>query len=95
MESLFLCVANPIQVYKHIFSSPTSAKDGTITLSDVENDLPAPRSRKITKSKKAIRKDVASSLQMNGKVSSRSIAYAVIQVLRSFLIGWSFVNGTR
>jgi hypothetical protein len=32
------------------------------------------------KSKKAIRKDVASSLQMNGKVSSRSIAYAVIQV---------------
>lgn len=34
------------------------------------------------KSKKAIRKDVASSLQMNGKVSSRSIAYAVIQVFR-------------
>jgi hypothetical protein len=48
----------------------------------VENDapVPAPRSRKVMKSKKAIRKDVASSLQMNGKVSTRSIAYAVIQV---------------
>jgi len=91
MEWLFLCLANPIQVYKHIFTSPTSAKDGSITLSDVENDLPAPQSCKIMKSKKAIHKDVTSSLQMNGKVSSHSIAYAVIQVLHSFLIGWSFL----
>jgi hypothetical protein len=71
------------QVYKHVFTSPTSAKDGSIILSDhdVENDGPAPRSRKVIKSKRVIRKDVASSLQMNGKVSSRSIAYAAIQVL--------------
>lgn len=73
-------VTNSIQVYKHIFTSPTSAKDGSIKLSDVENEAPAPRSRKVVKSKKVIRKDVASSLQMNGRVSSRSIAYAVIQV---------------
>jgi hypothetical protein len=73
-------ITNSSQVYKHIFTSPTSAKDGSIALSDVENEAPAPRSRKVIKSKKAIRKDVASSLHMNGKVSSRSIAYAVIQV---------------
>ncbi|KAF8806326.1 hypothetical protein BYT27DRAFT_7295447 [Phlegmacium glaucopus] len=70
-----------VKVYKHIFTSPTSAKDGSIKLSDVENDAPAPRSRKFMKLKKAIQKDVTSSLQMNGKVSSRSIAYAVIQLL--------------
>ena len=39
---LLMSLSNPIQVYKHIFTSPTSAKDGSITLSDVENDLPAP-----------------------------------------------------
>jgi len=52
----------------------------SIKLSDEEDDAPAPQARKVMKSKKVVRKDVASSLQMNGKVSSRSIAYAVIQV---------------
>lgn len=72
-----------LKVYRYIFTSPTSAKDGSITLSDVENEEPAPRLRKVMnlKSKQAIRKDVASSLQMNGMVTSRSIAYAVIQLL--------------
>ena len=83
---LFPYITNLNQVYKHIFTSPTSAKEGSIKLSDVENDAPAPRARKVMKSKKAIRKDVASSLQMNGQVSSRSIAYAVIQVFFLFLI---------
>ncbi|KIM42669.1 hypothetical protein M413DRAFT_26688 [Hebeloma cylindrosporum] len=69
-----------VMAYKHIFTSPTSAKADSIALSDVENEEPASKSRKVVKSKKAIRKDVASSLQMNGKVSSRSIAYAVIQL---------------
>ena len=74
-------MTNSTQVYKHIFTSPTSAKDGSISLSNVENDAPVPWSHKVMKSKKAIWKDVTSSLQMNGKVSSRLIAYAVIQVL--------------
>jgi hypothetical protein len=49
-----------------------SAKDVGIELSDTENDsdAPVPRPRKAIKSKKAIRKDVATSLQMNGKVTS-------------------------
>ena len=77
-------ITNSIQVYKYIFTSPTSAKDVGIQLSDAENEEPVPRSRKAIKSKKAIRKDVASSLQMNGKVTSRSIAYAIIQVVFHF-----------
>ena len=86
-------ITNLIQAYKHIFTSPTSAKDGTIILSDVENEPPpVPRSRKYMKSKKAIRKDVASSLQMNGKVSSRSIAYAAIQVFRFWLYRLLFLR---
>jgi len=47
-------VTNLNQVYKHIFTSPTSAKEGSIKLSDVENDAPAPQARKVMKSKKAI-----------------------------------------
>ena len=75
---------NSNQVYKHIFTSLTSAKDVGIQLSDVENDVSAPRSCKVMKSKKVIRKDVASSLQMHGEVSSHSIAYGHPSIL--FLI---------
>jgi hypothetical protein len=66
-----------LQVYKTIFTSPSSAKD--VSEEDDEN-MPPARLRKTLSRSKPVRRDVASKLHLNGKVTPRSIAYAAVQV---------------
>jgi hypothetical protein len=63
------------QVYKSIFTSPSSAKN---TLEDAEN-MPPTKSQK-TSSNNSVRRNVASKLHLNDKVTPRSVAYAAVQV---------------
>ncbi|KAF8955095.1 hypothetical protein BDZ97DRAFT_1620698, partial [Flammula alnicola] len=55
-----------VRVYRHIFTSPSSAHE--------ENELAKTSSR---------RRDVASTLHLNHRVSPRSIAYAAVQLIFS------------
>ena len=67
-----------IQVYKAIFTSPSSAKDVSDGEDNDENAPPA-KSQRLSGSK-AVRRNVASTLHLNNKVTPRSIAYAAVQV---------------
>ena len=67
-----------LQVYKSIFTSPSSAKDVLDQESDAEN-MPPAKSQK-TSSKDYVRRNVATKLNLNNKVTPRSIAYAAVQV---------------
>jgi hypothetical protein len=73
-------------VYKSIFTSPSSATDvAEDRESDQENE-PASKVAKLSQSrKKPTKRNVASKLHMNDKVTPRSIAYAAVLV-------WFFVN---
>ena len=64
-----------LQVYKSIFTSPSSAKDILDEEDNAENTPPT-RSRKTS----SVRHNVASKLHLNDKVTPRSIAYAAVQV---------------
>ena len=66
------------QVYKSIFTSPSSAKNLSDEENDTENVAPT-KSRKIS-SNNSVRCNVASKLHLNDKVTPRSVAYAAIQV---------------
>ena len=76
---VFVCISHLMfsQVYKSIFTSPSSAKN----ISDEENDA---ESVVPTKSKKIlsnpVRRNVASKLHLNNKVTPRSVAYAAVHV---------------
>ncbi|TFK33054.1 hypothetical protein BDQ12DRAFT_728087 [Crucibulum laeve] len=90
LEDGFLRSPLLVKTYLHIFTSPTSAKDVKAQRDDAtgEEDLdsiapPATyrRTLKTGCARKHIRKDVASTLNMGNKVTSRSIAYAAVQLL--------------
>ena len=66
------------QVYKSIFTSPSSAKNTLDEENDAENVAPT-KSQKIS-SNNSVRRNVASKLHLNDKVTPRSVAYAAIQV---------------
>lgn len=68
-----------IQVYKAIFTSPSSAKD----ISDEEdntNNMPPAKSQRLSSGNKPVRRNVASKVHLNDRVTPRSIAYATVQV---------------
>lgn len=70
-----------IQVYKAIFTSPSSARDVSEEEDNTENMPPAKLQRTSSKKKpQAVRRNVASKVNLNNKVTPRSIAYAAVQV---------------
>jgi hypothetical protein len=66
-----------LQVYKTIFTSPSSAKDLLDEENDAEN-MPPTKSQKT--SSNYVCHNVASKLHLNDRVTPRSIAYAAVQV---------------
>jgi uncharacterized protein DUF6698 len=66
------------QVYKSIFTSPSSARNILDEENDAENVAPT-KSQKIS-SNNTVRCNVASKLHLNDKVTPRSVAYAAVQV---------------
>jgi len=66
------------QVYKSIFTSPSSAKNVLDEENDTENVAPT-KSQKISFNN-SVRRNVASKLHLNDKVTPRSVAYAAVQV---------------
>ena len=65
------------QVYKSIFTSPSSAKNLVDEESDTENMAPT-KSQKIL-SNNSVRRNVASKLHLNNNVTPRSVAYSAVQ----------------
>ena len=65
------------QVYKSIFTSPSSAKNILDDENDAENMAPT-KSQKMS-SNSSVRRNVASKLHLD-KVTPRSVAYAAVQV---------------
>lgn len=68
-----------IQVYKAIFRSPSSARDISEDEDGAEN-MPPAKSQRTLSGKKPTRRNVASKVNLNDKVTPRSIAYAAVQV---------------
>ena len=68
-----------IQVYKAIFTSPSSAKD-VLDGEDNDENAPPAKSQRTLSGNKPVRRHVASMLHLNNKVTPRSIAYAAVQV---------------
>jgi hypothetical protein len=83
------------QVYKSIFTSPSSAKNILDEENDAENMAPT-KSQKIS-SNNSVRRNVASKLHLN-KVTPRSVAYAAVQVCTyvtvSYVIVYLFVTAS-
>jgi hypothetical protein len=69
------------KVYKSIFTSPSSAADDCE--SESENEAPLKAAKLSQSRKKVTKRNVASKLHMNDKVTPRSIAYAAVQVFDS------------
>lgn len=67
---------SPPQVYCSIFTSPSSAE----SFDEETEDGPARKAQKTVGQKKATKTSVASLLNMDGKVTGRSIAYAAALV---------------
>ncbi|KAF9463411.1 hypothetical protein BDZ94DRAFT_1308729 [Collybia nuda] len=78
LESGYLKSTLLIQVYKAIFTSPSSAKN--ISEEDDAENMPPAKSRKILFDNKPVRRNVASKVHLNNKVTPRSIAYAAVQL---------------
>ncbi|KAF5319827.1 hypothetical protein D9611_012832 [Ephemerocybe angulata] len=72
-----------VKTFKHIFTSPSSAEADSSSSgsSDTENSPPANRQRTSTLGRKPTKRDIATTLNMGQKVTSRSIAYAAVQLL--------------
>ena len=70
-------------MFKHIFTSPASAKEVPVLdleREDAENNINQLRmTRRVPKRKKPARKSVAATLRMS-KVTPRALAYAATQV---------------
>jgi hypothetical protein len=69
------------QTFKHIFTSPASAKEVSVLQDEeaIENDVNQLNTRRAPKRKKPARKPVAATLRMS-KVTPRALAYAATQV---------------
>jgi hypothetical protein len=76
--SLFIFFCSVYKVYKTIFTSPSSAADDCE--SEPENEAPLKAAKLSQSRKKATKRNVASKLHMNNKVTPWSIAYAAVQV---------------
>jgi hypothetical protein len=76
-----------IQVYKAIFTSPSSARDISEEEENTEN-MPPAKSQRTSSGNKPVRRNVASKVNLNDKVTPRSIAYAAVQV------GFMLLHGT-
>jgi hypothetical protein len=68
-----------LQVYKSIFTLPSSAKD-TLDEEDSSENAPPTKSQKTSSNNNSVRHNVASKLHLNNKVTPRSIAYTAVQV---------------
>ena len=68
-----------IQVYKAIFTSPSSARDILEEEDNAEN-MPPAKAQRTSSGNKSVRRNVASKVNLNDKVTPRSIAYAAVQV---------------
>jgi hypothetical protein len=83
--SLFLACISYLgfsQVYKSIFTSPSSAKnilEEENAAENLDSDMPPTKWQK-TSSNNSVRRNVASKLHLNDKVTPRSVAYAAVQV---------------
>jgi hypothetical protein len=74
-------LARLLKVYKSIFTSPSSAADVADDCEpERENEAPLKTAKLSQSRKKATKRNVASKLNMNDKVTPRSIAYATVQV---------------
>lgn len=78
------------QVYKSIFTSPSSAKNSLDEENDAENVAPT-KSQKIS-SNNSVRRNVASKLQLNDKVTPRSVAYAAVQVCVYVTVSYAILD---
>ena len=67
-----------IQVYKAIFTSPSSARD--ISEEDDAENMPPAKSQRTLSGNKPVHHNVASKVHLNDKVTPQSIAYAAVQV---------------
>ena len=79
--SLFFFFCSVYKVYKSIFTLPSSAADDCE--SEHENEAPLKAAKLSQSRKKATKRNIASKLHMNDKVTPRSIAYAAVQVFDS------------
>ena len=77
----FFIYTDFFQVYCSIFTSPSSSEG----FDDENNDGPARKRHKSGRQKNATKSHVASLLNMDGKVTGRSIAYAAVMVRPLFL----------
>jgi hypothetical protein len=79
-SSFSVCISCSVfsKVYKSIFTSPSSAKNILDEENDAEN-MATTKSQKIS-SNNSVRRNVASKLHLNDKVTPRSVAYAAVQV---------------
>lgn len=68
------------QVYCAIFTAPSSSEG----FGDENDDGPARKKHKSGRQKNATKSNVASLLNMDGKVTGRSIAYAAVMVRLPF-----------
>jgi hypothetical protein len=68
-----------LQVYKTIFTSPSSAKDILDEENDAEN-MPLTKSWKTLSNSNYVHHTVASKLYLNDRVTPQSIAYAAVQM---------------
>jgi hypothetical protein len=93
--SVFILYLDFSQVYKSIFTSPSSAKNFLDEENDTENMVPT-KSQKIS-SNSSVRRNVASKLHLN-KVTPRSVAYAAVQacvyVTVSYIVVYLFVTAS-
>jgi len=78
LESGYLKSTLLIKVYKSIFTSPSSAKD--VSEEDNTENMPPAKSQKTSSGNNPVRRNVASKLHLNNKVTPRSIAYAAVQL---------------
>ncbi|KIM37371.1 hypothetical protein M413DRAFT_31063 [Hebeloma cylindrosporum] len=79
LEDGFLKSTVLVKVYKSIFTSPSSVADVADDLESDQENEPASKVAKLFQSrKKPTKRNVASKLHMNDKVTPRSIAYAAV-----------------
>ncbi|KAJ6611078.1 hypothetical protein B0H10DRAFT_1664964, partial [Mycena sp. CBHHK59/15] len=74
IEDGFLKSKYLVKAYKSVFTTPSSAEG------EIEEENTAPPKKKSKGSGKRIHRPVADILNMNGKVTARSIAYIIILV---------------
>ncbi|KJA13449.1 hypothetical protein HYPSUDRAFT_151576, partial [Hypholoma sublateritium FD-334 SS-4] len=78
LELGYLKSALLVRVFKAMFTSPSSAKN--LPNDEDDGNMPPAQLQKTSSGKKALRRNVASKVHLNNKCTSRSIAYAAVQL---------------